>query len=141
MEWCQEDVDELFVAFEKNSTLPVEELLRCITQDISDKNIHKSEQEVGFFSYDLSIFLSGHPYHWNTGVYNGTFWAKSIFTRNKTYFGLKSAPRFSTLTNFIVGCIQKRGYEKLFCCLDDYHALGRTTICQDCPQKRMALIN
>lgn len=57
MEWCQEDVDELFVAFEKNSTLPVEELLRCITQDISDKNIHKSEQEVGFF-HTIYLFFS-----------------------------------------------------------------------------------
>lgn len=80
------------------------------------------------------------PEHWK---YLGLHWQfenDSCFMMDtRLFFGMSCAPFiFSTLSKFVVKCMKRRGYDRIFCYLDDYIVIGSTF--KECREKQLALI-
>lgn len=81
------------------------------------------------------------PEHWK---YLGLQWQfeneEYFMLDTRLCFGLSCAPFiFSSLSKFIVKCMRRRGYDRIFCYLDDYIVIGSSYT--ECREKQLVLIS
>lgn len=85
--------------------------------------------------------ISVRPEHWQ---YQGIRWeleGEELFLQDTHLcFGLKCAPYiFSTISNFVVRCMRRRGINNIFCYLDDYVVLSDSF--ESCQSIQMEVIH
>ena len=85
--------------------------------------------------------VSVHPDHWK---YQGISWTLEgnpvYLLDSRVCFGLKNAPfLFSHISNFVVRCMQRRGFHRIVNYLDDFVVIGDTF--ESCQQAQNELIH
>lgn len=85
--------------------------------------------------------VSVRPDHWG---YQGIQWEldgqQLLLVDTRLCFGLKCAPFiFSTLSDFVIRCLHRRGIYDVFCYLDDYIILGESF--EACQQLQMQVVH